>query len=101
MKKFKIKSLVAIALLITITMLNISSTLASAAIYGSEEKGYLVATHQLRDNKNTFDDSSLDSRNKSYVSHAVKVWKDSGVVTFKRNTSSPSKLLQEVIKIPL
>lgn len=93
MKKIKKKSLVAIAFLIAITLLNISSTLASTAIYGSEEKGYIVATHQLRDNRNTFDDSSLNSKNKFYVSHAVKVWKDSGTVTFKRSTSSPNKIV--------
>lgn len=92
MKNIGKKSLLTIALLALVTVFNVSSVLASVVVYGSEQKGYLVASYQLRNNKNTFDDSRLNSKYKSYVSHAVKAWKDTGVVSFKRDKSSKNKV---------
>lgn len=75
-----------------ILMLSVTTVFATMAAYGSEKAGYLVATHQLRKKTNTFDDSALNKKYKSYMTYGAKVWKDCGVITLKRNRSSINKI---------
>lgn len=93
MKKRRTKKVVSgLILLSLITCLNVSQVVAAAVARGSEKEGYLVSTYQLRQSTNTFDDSKLNSTYKKYTSYAASTWKNSGVVTFKRASSSPNKV---------
>lgn len=68
-------------LLVTISTTTVFATMVA---YGSEKAGYMVSTEQLRKNTNTFDDSKLDNKYKSYMNYGAKVWKDCNVLTLKR-----------------
>lgn len=75
-----------------LAMVSTTTVFATMVAYGSERAGYMVATEQLRKNTNTFDDSKLNNKYKSYMNYGVKVWKDCGVLTLKRNKSSVNKV---------
>lgn len=79
-------------LLCAITILNASSVFASAIVYGSEAKGYMVASEQLREKKATYNTSALDATYKSYATGGAKLWNDTGVVTFKQSKNSPNRI---------
>ncbi len=90
----KIMKRIANACLLVCLLVMISATTVCAAIavYGSEKAGYMVGTTQLRKKTNTFDDYALNKKYKSYMTYGARVWKESGVVTFKRSRSSPNKV---------
>ncbi len=71
-----------------LVMVSTTTVFATMVAYGSERAGYMVATEQLRKNTNTFDDSALNKKYKSYMTYGAKVWKESGVVTLKRDITS-------------
>jgi hypothetical protein len=75
-----------------IAMLSVTTIYASMAVYGSEKVGYVVSTKQLRKKTNTYDDSALNKKYRSYMTYGAKVWKDCGVLTLKRNKSSVNKI---------
>lgn len=77
-------------LLVTISTTTVFATMVA---YGSEKAGYMVSTEQLRKNTNTFDDSKLDNKYKSYMNYGAKVWKDCNVLTLKRKKSSVNKVI--------
>lgn len=79
-------------LLCAITILNASSVFAGVIVYGSEAKGYMVDSEQLREKKATFNTSALDAEYKSYVTGGAKLWNDTGVVTFKQSKNSPNRM---------
>lgn len=88
-KKGKTFVLVLVSLL---TVLNASFVFAAAIVYGSEAKGYMVSSQQLREKVATYDDSALDATYKSYADAGAKVWNNTGVVTFKRSINSQNKI---------
>lgn len=75
-----------------IAALSATTVYATMVAYGSEKAGYMVCTTQLRKKTNTYDDSALNKTYKSYMNYGVKVWKDSGALTLKRNKSSQNKI---------
>lgn len=81
-----------LVLVSVLTVLNASSAFAAAIVYGSEAKGYMVSSQQLREKVATYDDSALDATYKSYAAGGAKLWKNTGVVTFKQSKSSPNKI---------
>ncbi|MCI8484221.1 MAG: hypothetical protein HFH41_07760 [Lachnospiraceae bacterium] len=76
-----------------IAALSATTVYATMVAYGSEKAGYMVCTKQLRKKTDTFDDSALNKTYRSYMNYGVKVWKDSGVVTLKRKSSSINKVV--------
>lgn len=87
----KVKVFVLIMVCI-LTVLNASSAFAAAIVYGSEAKGYMVASEQLREKKATYDTSALDATYKSYATGGAKLWNNTGVVTFKQSKNSPNRI---------
>lgn len=81
-----------LVLLCAITILNASSVFAGVIVYGSEAKGYMVSSQQLREKVATYDTSALDATYKRYATGGAKLWNDTGVVTFKQSKNSPNRI---------
>lgn len=90
MAKIMKKIVNACLLVCLIVMISATTVFATIAVYGSEKAGYLVESTQLRKKTNTFDDYALNKKYKSYMTYGAKVWKESGVVTFKRSRNTPN-----------
>lgn len=90
MAKIMKRMINACLLVCLLVMISATTVFATIAVYGSEKAGYMVGTDQLRKKTNTFDDYALNKKYKSYMTYGARVWKESGVVTFKRSRSSPN-----------
>ncbi len=88
MRKFKKRIVNVCIIACLLAMVSTTTVFATMVAYGSERAGYMVATTQLRKKTNTFDDSALNKKYKSYMTYGAKVWKESGVVTLKRDNTS-------------
>lgn len=75
-----------------VALLSATTVSATMVAYGSEKAGYLVATYQLRKKSNTFDDSKVNKKYRSYMTYGMKVWNETGVVKLKRSKSSVNKV---------